>query len=383
MKDKVIKRGLSIAFVILFLFFIYILNITLEYEKPGDAEIGVTYEKARVINIISEEFGNDPTYDFIEIGKQVLELEILTGDNKGKIIEFINFVGRVDNRPAKVGTKVVVSSYDEFTTGMIVNYSRENYIYLLVIIFIAVVLYFGRMKGLKSIFSLVFTIVSIIFLFIPLLIKGVHPINASVITVILSTVVTMLSINGLSKKTMATTISCILCTVIAGIIAYIFGNVTYISTLNTAEAEELLFVTAGTGMNIRSLLFAGILIASMGAIMDTTMSIASSIFEMHEVSPHLTPKQLYNSGINVGRDVMGTMTNTLILAFTGSSINIIIIYFMYNMKYLKLINIDLIVIEIIKGLSGGIAIILSMPITAIIAVSLIANKNIITSENIR
>ena len=98
--------------------------------------------------------------------------------------------------------------------------------------------------------------------------------------------------------------------------------------------------------------------------MDTTMSITSSVFEMYEVNNNLTSSQLFNSGMNIGKDVMGTMTNTLILAFTGSSINIVVIYFMYNLPYMQLINIDSIVIEIIQGISGGIALVLSIPISA-------------------
>ena len=175
---------------------------------------------------------------------------------------------------------------------------------------------------------------------------------ASIIIVILSTIVTLVSLNGLSIKTMVASFSCILCTVISGVIAYIFGVITNISTYNTAEVQDLLFVATNTSLNIKNLLFSGILISSLGAIMDTSMSITSTLFEMKDVNSNLNTGQLIRSGLNIGRDIMGTMTNTLILAFTGSSINIIIIYFMYNLPYIQLINIDLIVIEIVQGLSG-------------------------------
>ncbi|MGL5694705.1 MAG: YibE/F family protein, partial [Peptostreptococcaceae bacterium] len=202
----------------------------------------------------------------------------------------------------------------------------------------------------------------------------VNTILASVIIVVLSTAVTMILLNGISKKTLVACISCILCTVIAGMIAYLFGKVTNISTYNTSEMQDLLFVAQNTSLKIKDLLFAGILIASLGAIMDTTMSITSSIFEMKEVGNNLSKKQLFESGMNIGKDIMGTMTNTLILAFTGSSINILIIYFMYRLPYIQLINIDLIVLEIVQGLSGGIAVILSIPVTAFAASQLAASE---------
>ena len=361
-------------FIISFFILLYFLNSSLEFNKPEDAPIGVVYEKAVVTKITSDTLAPDPDYPYINIGKQYLEVKITSGENKGKIVSVINFVGRTDNKPVKVGTRLVVSSYDDFISTIIVNYNREISIYILLFIFIFVVLFLGKSKGAKSLFSLVFTMICIFFIFIPLVIKGVNPIVSSIIIVILSTMVTMISLNGVTKKTFVASLSCILCTIVAGLIAYIFGKFNNISTFNTAELQDLLFVSTKTSLKVKDLLFAGILISSLGAIMDTTMSITSSIFEMKDINNNLSKSQLFISGMNIGKDIMGTMTNTLILAFTGSSINILIIYFMYNMPYIQLINIDLIVLEIVQGLSGGIAVILSIPITAFAASELIGDK---------
>lgn len=368
MKNK--SSILWTIFFIGFFIFLYILNTNLEYEKPGDSPVGIVYEKAVVKEIKSDTLESDPDFDYIKIGKQSLIAEITSGEKKGEAISLINFVGRVDNKPMKVGSKIIIASYDDFVTSVLVNYNREVPIYILLFIFIFVVLLFGRLKGAKSLFSLFFTLICIVFLFIPLIISGVNTIIASILVVILSTIVTMILLNGMSKKTLVACISCILCTVVAGLISYIFGKFTSISTYNTQEMQDLLFVAQNTSLKIKDLLFAGILIASLGAIMDTTMSITSSIFEMNEVGNNLSKKQLFTSGMNIGKDIMGTMTNTLILAFTGSSINILIIYFMYKLPYVQLINIDLIVLEIAQGLSGAVAVILSIPVTAFAAAKL-------------
>ena len=369
-KNNIIWTIFMISFSIL----LYFLNSSLEFNKPEDAPIGVVYEKAVVTKITSDTLAPDPDYPYINIGKQYLDVKITSGENKGKIVSVINFVGRTDNKPVKVGTRLVVSSYDDFISTIIVNYNREISIYILLFIFIFVVLFLGKSKGAKSLFSLAFTMICIFFIFIPLIIKGMNPIVSSIIIVILSTMVTMISLNGATKKTFVASLSCILCTIVAGLIAYIFGKFNNISTFNTAELQDLLFVSTKTSLKVKDLLFAGILISSLGAIMDTTMSITSSIFEMKDVNNNLSKSQLFISGMNIGKDIMGTMTNTLILAFTGSSINILIIYFMYNMPYIHLINIDLIVLEIVQGLSGGIAVILSIPITAFAASELIGDK---------
>ncbi len=374
LSNKTSKRILISCIFIVFFAGVYLLNSTMNYHKPEDMPVGIVYENAVVTNIVSEVLEPDPDFPYINIGKQQVELKILKGENKGRIITVNNFIGRVDNRPLKIGNKVVISSYDDFVTTTIVNYNRENAMYILLAIFVLVVILVGKSKGVKSLLALVFTMICVIFLLIPLVIKGMNPILASIIVVILSTLVTMLSLNGLSKKTIVAISSCILCTVIAGIVAYVFGAVTNVSSYNTAEAQDLLFVAMKTPIKIRDILFAEILISSLGATMDTTMSMASSIFEMKSINNSMTKMQLLKSGMNIGKDIMGTMTNTLILAFTGSSINILIIYYMYSMPYMQLINMDLIVIELIQGLSGGIAVMLSIPITAIMASTVACRK---------
>lgn len=206
-------------FIISFFILLYFLNSSLEFNKPEDAPIGVVYEKAVVTKITSDTLAPDPDYPYINIGKQYLDVKITSGENKGKIVSVINFVGRTDNKPVKVGTRLVVSSYDDFISTIIVNYNREISIYILLFIFIFVVLFLGKSKGAKSLFSLVFTMICIFFIFIPLIIKGMNPIVSSIIIVILSTMVTMISLNGVTKKTFVASLSCILCTIVAGLIA--------------------------------------------------------------------------------------------------------------------------------------------------------------------
>ena len=282
-------------FIISFFILLYFLNSSLEFNKPEDAPIGVVYEKAVVTKITSDTLAPDPDYPYINIGKQYLDVKITSGENKGKIVSVINFVGRTDNKPVKVGTRLVVSSYDDFISTIIVNYNREISIYILLFIFIFVVLFLGKSKGAKSLFSLVFTMICIFFIFIPLIIKGMNPIVSSIIIVILSTMVTMISLNGVTKKTFVASLSCILCTIVAGLIAYIFGKFNNISTFNTAELQDLLFVSTKTSLKVKDLLFAGILISSLGAIMDTTMSITSSIFEMKDIKDVYKRQHLYLS----------------------------------------------------------------------------------------
>ena len=163
--------------------------------------------------------------------------------------------------------------------------------------------------------------------------------------------------------------------IIAGVFALIFGNVTSISGYNVSDIENLVYVGEMTDIQIGQLLFAGILIASLGAVMDVGMSISSTLCEIKEKNPSLTMKELFLSGMNVGRDMMGTMTNTLILAFTGGSINTLVFIYAYNYQYLQIMNMYSVGIEIMQGLSASLGVILAVPFTSLITSIIISGKS--------
>lgn len=146
-KCKWVKIGCLVLLSAVFIGFVIYFNTTLHFPKPGDAEIGITYAKARVVSIDQEDIGPDPDFNYIRIGKQWLTLEILSGDQKGHTTTAINYIERVNNRPAVVGTNMIISSYDGFITTMIVNYNREASIYMIAALFFAAVLLIGRKKA--------------------------------------------------------------------------------------------------------------------------------------------------------------------------------------------------------------------------------------------
>ena len=133
---------------------------------------------------------------------------------------------------------------------------------------------------------------------------------------------------------------------ISGILAVLFGRLTQISGYNVAEIEQLEYVGQMTNVKIGELLYAGILISTLGAVMDVAMSVASTINEIHYRNPDLSRKELFTSGIRVGKDMMGTMSNTLILAFTGSSINTLVFMYVYNYTAVQITNMYSIGIEV-------------------------------------
>lgn len=328
------------------------------------------FEKAIVIDINEEKLEEDSVIEDIYLGYQQVKIKIITGKYEGETFNLRNPMSRLYNVHTKIGDKIIVSIHEDdnnIQSISIFNYQKENVVYVLVILFFVLLILLSGLKGLYAVISLIFTGIMIVFFMIPMLFKGYEPIPITIITVAITTIVTLLLIDGLNTKTLSAILGTIAGVVLAGIISYIASNIAHISGLTSNEAEGLIYIAEHQNVKIKGLTFSAILIASLGAIMDVAMSIASSIFELKKANPKIRINDLFKSGINIGKDIMGTMSNTLILAFAGSSLNMILFIIAYGMPYRQIINLDFIVAEIIQGISGSIGIILTVPITALIS----------------
>ena len=338
----------GILFLLLFFSFSGI-----EKTKLLDTD-GRNFEKAEVTKVISGNLSNSGS------GKQTVELKLLSGDHKGKTIEATSSQSYLFGAKCKKGMKVIAIVNES-------NVKRGPMVWLMAAIFVAIVVAVGGRKGISSILSLVFTMLCIFFIFLPMIYKGISPILAAVLVVAFTTIVTMCMVDGITKKSVAAMLGTVIGVVFSGAFALIFGQVTSITGYNVSDIENLVYVGEMTDIKIGELLFAGILIASLGAVMDVGMSIASTLNELKEQNPQMMTKELFQSGMNVGRDMMGTMTNTLILAFTGGSINTLVFIFAYNYEYQQVINMYSVGIEIMQGLSSSLGVIMAVPVTSWIA----------------
>ena len=160
----------------------------------------------------------------------------------------------------------------------------------------------------------------------------------------------------------------------AGLFAALCGTISPLNGFNLTEAEELILRASDRGIRISGLFVSGILIASLGAVMDVAMSISSACWELREVDPALTRGALFRSGMNIGRDAMGTMANTLILAFAGSSLNVLILFQVYDYPMIQLFNADSIAVELIRGVGGSIGIILTVPLVAALSARIMSRN---------
>jgi len=244
-----------------------------------------------------------------------------------------------------------------------------------VALFFTLLVLFGGLKGAKAALSLLFTGVMVIFIMIPLIFQGHSPIWVSIICTTIIAIISFILIGGFERKTLSAILGTLIGITCAGILSYFFGGLVNVSGMNMDKGEQLIYIAQDYQIQIHGLMFASILIASLGAVMDVSMSIASSMQEIKTNTPNIHKSDLLKSGLVVGRDIMGTMANTLILAFAGGSLSLILLIWGYQMQYRQMINMPFISIELIQGLSGSIGVILTVPFTALISAWLYNEKS--------
>lgn len=354
------------------------------YGESSDA-MDVHMERAVILEVeereASEEIEGFPSQI------QYVKLKIISGKYKGEIFETENHLS--DNFAydilVKEGDKVVVA-IEEYDGGHIevyvTDYARQSHIFYLLGLFILLLLLIGKGKGIKAVITLASTLFMIMKILLPLMLKGLNPIPISVLVSIVVTVITIFVISGINGKSIAAIVGTSSGVLIAGIIAYFVGSQAKLTGFSAEEATMLMYIPQGIQFDFRGLLFSGIILGALGAIMDVGMSIASSIEEIYNANPELTKRELFSAGMNVGKDIMGTMTNTLILAYTGSSIPLLLLFMAYETSIIKIINLDIIATEIVRSLSGSIGLILTIPLTALISTALIKGEEPIQNEEL-
>jgi len=328
----------------------------------------IFYEKAIVTEIVSEDLTVEELSGY-KTGTQNIKIRVTNGDMKGEVFDVINQSSYINNVLCKVGTRLIVqiSISGDLRIASIYTYDRSTPLFIFIGFFCLILCVIGGKKGITSLIGLFYTIFCFMFLFVPLLYKGVSPVIASIALAILSTFVTLVLIGGWNPKTKSAILGTVTCVSFAGIISTIAGIFVNISDFTLAETDELMYAVHQNGLNIKGVMFATILIASLGAIMDVCMSIASSVNEIYTANNKVSQKYLYRAGINVGRDVMGTMANTLILVFAGGFLSTILVLSSYDITLNELFSMPGIVTEIVQGLSGSIGMFLAVPIVSFIS----------------
>ena len=366
LKKWFVRWGIPVVLLAAFVIFTVYIN---QVDKVALVNReGQTFEKGVVTEILQDNLQPNGT----RVGEQRVLVRLTTGVRAGQELETTSASGYLFGAGCTVGMRVVVmqSVAGDSTITSIYSQDREWVIYAFAAAYLVVLCLVGGKQGVKGALGLVFTFFCILFVYLPLVYRGLSPFWVSVFICVITTLVTMYLIGGPTRKTLVATGGTVAGVVIAGISATIFSMATGITGWNVSDIESLLTLSSTSGVQVGGLLFSGLLISSLGAVMDVAMSIGSAIAEIHAQNPALSRGELFKAGMHVGRDMMGTDSNTLILAFAGGSISMLVLDYAYSLPYQQIINSNNIGIAIMQGLSGSFGIVLAVPVTVALAVAL-------------
>lgn len=308
--------------------------------------------------------------------EQLVQLTILDGDQKGEKVYTNNTIP--DNQAysivAEEGKKYIVAVDSETKEIFITDFYRQPSIIFLIALFFVLLVLIGGMRGFKAIISLIIAGLSILYILIPAIQAGFNPVLAGVLVSAIATASTMLLIAGWTKKSLAATIGTTGGVTVAGILAIAIIKIAPLSGLSSSEARILMgnLAESASSFDFQGVLAAGVLIASLGAAMDVAISIASAAQEIYLTNTEQSSSSLFNHCMNVGKDIMGTMTNTLILAYAGSAIPLLLL--LISEPPAKILNMEIIATEITAAVVGSIGLLLSIPITAFASTTLLKSE---------
>ncbi len=355
-------------------------------EEETDA-VHTVYENGKIVQILSDSTELDERSDNSYRGEQLMLVDVTTGEYAGKQLQVYNYVAPIYGVPLKEGSGVTlqISVYDNGDLrATVFEYNREPVIVLIVALFLVVTVLVGGKTGAKSLIGLIVTLACLFWILLPLLMKGAPTILTAFLVCAYASAVCFVLLSGVSRKT-----ACALLGTILGMgLAMLFGLLTQtlakVDGLRNSEVEPLLQLRQdGVPLGLKGLLVGGIIISTLGAVMDVAMSISSALSEVHAVNPTLNRHQLFHSGMNIGRDMVGTMTNTLILAFFGSSFTLILYLYSLGLQPHQLFSSAYLAREVISGISSSIGVILSVPITAFVSSVLMANAKVEPREGVQ
>ena len=300
-----------------------------------------------------------------------VELKFTAGEHKGKVMvaDHYESPGSIYNLQISPGDTVlaVVDEQSDFTIVGIDELYKSNSMMILSIVVMVSILLIAGVNGVKAMLALCFTLLIIFVIMARMLMAGWPAIITTIICSIMIAFINIAFIAGKTKKAFIAFIGTTLGVMFAGI----FGIIaTYLMRLSGYTGSESTYLQMlNTEINLQGILISGIIIGSLGAVMDVAISISSSVLEISLANPDYKGHQLFDSGMNIGRDIIGTMVNTLILAYTGASLGLILLFSMQREDFplIKIMNMEFIGAEVVRSLAGLFGMILAIPITAFVA----------------
>lgn len=326
----------------------------------------VSYIPGTVLEVVEEDLTPSDLKGGPQLGEQTLTIELKDGSQ----ITLTNYLTNTHNILAREGMRVVVcvdapENVEPYYT--LYQYDRSVGLGVAVAIFLLLMLLVGGEKGFYATLALAFSLVFLLKITVPVIYSGGSPILAGLAMVLVSTAVTVFLIYGLSPRGVLGIGVVLAGEFVACGLFLLFSALLHLSGFKSGDAENLLVAAQNTGLNISTVLFAATMIASLGAVMDVAVSLLSALWEVRLADPDITGRGLWRAGLRMGRDMIGTMSNTLIFAFAGGSLTTLLVLMTYGTDPVQLLHSDYIALEMAHGLCGTCAVILTVPLASLVS----------------
>ncbi|MBN1696287.1 MAG: YibE/F family protein [Spirochaetales bacterium] len=373
------KKLKDIVFVLLLALLLVILLL---WPSPYENKrLIVSSERVKSL-VLEADNTNVKSFGVVMQGDQELKIRVLEGRYKGKEFDAGNtIIGKLElDKLFRSGDIVfTVLDIDPETGGVlyanVLDYYRLDVEIILIVLFALLLVLFAGWTGFKSLVSFIFAVVMIWKVMVPLILSGINPIFVSLgITMILSAVIIFL-VGGFTRKGIVAFIGALSGVVITSLLAIVFGHLFRVNGAVKPFSETILH-SGYTYLDLNQILIAGVFLASSGAVMDLAMDVAASMQEVYDKHPSITRREHIRSGINVSRAVIGTMTTTLLLAYSGGYVSLLMVFIAQGIPLVNIFNISYVSTEILHTLVGSFGLVLVAPLTSIIGGFLIPGKRI-------
>lgn len=368
------KRVAYIVTIALAVMYITLGNriVTKRSNTVGSSEDTLVNAKVTKILSVKEEISEAGSSEEDKDITVEFEAKLTGGKEKGKVVTLcqeIKYPNTENGVKLKAGDKILVLEVGQNEEGAIWKYvdrERMTAVITLGVVFFVLLILFGKWKGVKTILALCFIVLSIFMVFIPSILAGFNIYFMSILTCVYIVVTTIIIVYGIDEKSIATALGCFGGVTVSLILLAIMDSIIHLSGYTSEESMFLVLLDLDNPINLKAIIFASVIIGAIGAIMDISIDISSSLREISYKVQNPTFSEIFKSGITIGRDIIATMSNTLVLAYIGSCLSGVVLIAAYNTSLINLFNKEAIIIEILQALIGSLGLLFTIPLTSII-----------------
>lgn len=348
---------------------------------PTGFEGALQFRDAEKCRVLVEEVDNSKLIDtgLIRTGQQVCSVKILSGKFKGQLTEGWNMLGGSLSqdklfRPGDIVQAIVHYETSEsgtvFYSVNLIDYYRLKVEFILAVAFAVFLISFAGMTGIRSVFSFVITILVLWKILVPFYLKGFNPIMTGIVVVAIMTFIILALVYGFDKRLVSAFSGSMTGILFAAILSFVFTKKFHIHGAVMANSESLLY-SGFQNLNLTQIFMASVFIGASGSVMDLSVDITSAVNEVvttaRKKGVPVTKREAVKSGMAVARAAMGTMTTTLLLAYSGTCIALLMVFMAQGTPVYNILNNNVVSAEIINTIAGSFGLAMTAPITALIS----------------